>query len=333
MDAQMIQDVASVADAADTIPVRFIRPEDDRPRVKDQLPQVPVIDFSIKDEEELVAQIYNVSSEWGIFQLVNHGIPDDVISKLKQVGTHFFELSQEEKEVYASPPDAKIVDGYGSKLQKQVDGIIDGRVDHFYNILSPRAAVSYQFWPKNPTSYREATEEYTKYLLKVGERLLRCLSKGIGLEENEIRAAVGGDDLVYLLKINYYPPCPSPDLALGVEAHADMTAMTILVPNDVQGLQVLHQGNWIDAQYIPSALVINIGSVIKILSNGKYKAVIHRATVNKEKTRMSWPVFMVPPEDREVGPHPKLVTEQNPAKYKTKKYIDYAYCKLDEIPL
>lgn len=72
---------------------------------------------------------------------------------------------------------------------------------------------------------------------------------------------------------------------------------------------------------------------LQILSNGKYKANIHRATVNKEKTRMSWPVFTVPPEDMKVGPHPKLVTEQTPAKYETKKYKDYAYCKLDEIPL
>lgn len=319
----MIQDVgASVAKAADTISTKFIRPEDETPRVKDQLPQVPIIDFSIKDDEQLVAQIYNVSSEWGIFQLVNHGIPDGVINKMKQVGTHFFELSQEEKEVYASPPGAKSIEGYGNKLQKQADGIIEGHVENLYNILSPRAAVSYQFWPKNPPSYREATEEYAKYLHKVEERLLRCLSKGIGLEENDLRAAVGGDDLVYLLKINYYPPCPSPDLALGVPAHADMTAITILLPNDVQGLQVFHQGNWIDAQYIPNALVFNIGSIIQIVSNGKYKATIHRATVNKEKTRMSWPVFMVPPEDMEVGPHPKLVTQQNPAKYKTNKYRD-----------
>ncbi|KAL8132798.1 hypothetical protein AgCh_008324 [Apium graveolens] len=332
----MKHDVASVADSADTISTKFIRPKDERPRVttsKDQLPEVPVIDFSIKDDEALVAQIYNVSSEWGIFQLVNHGIPDDVMSKLKEVGTQFFELSQQEKETYASPPDAKIVDGYGSKLQKEVDGVIEGRIDHLYNILHPCSAVNYQFWPKNPPSYREATEEYTKYLLKVGERLLRCLSKGIGLEENELRAAVGGDDLVYLLKIIHYPPCPSPDLAFGFQAHADMIAMTILVPNDVQGLQVSHQGNWIDAQYIPNALVIHIGGIIQIVSNGKYKAIIHRTTVHKEKARMSWPVFMVPPGDMDVGPHPKLVTEQNPAKYKTKKYIDYAYCKFDEIPL
>lgn len=111
---------------------------------------------------------------------------------------------------------------------------------------------------------REANEEYTKYLHEVEERLLRCLSKGIGLEEDELRAAVGGDELVYLLKINYYPPCPRPDLALGVPAHTDMSVLTILVPNDVQGLQVFHEGNWIDVQYIPNALVIHIGDQLEV---------------------------------------------------------------------
>ena len=70
----------------------------------------------------------------------------------------------------------------------------------------------------------------------------------------------------------------------------------------------------------------------QILSNGKYKSVLHRTTVNKEKARMSWPVFMEPPSDFEVGPHPKLVNKENPPKFKTKKYSDYVYCKLNKIP-
>ena len=37
-------------------------------------------------------------------------------------------------------------------------------------------------------------------------------------------------------------------------------------------------------------------------------------------------------KEQEVGPHPKLVNQDNPPKYKTKKYKDYAYCKLNKIP-
>lgn len=99
---------------------------------------------------------------------------------------------------------------------------------------------------------------------EVTDKLFRCLSLGLGLEETAMKEAVGGEELHYNLKINYYPPCPRPDLALGVAAHTDLSALTILVPNDVPGLQVLKDGRWIDAKYIPNALIIHIGDQIEV---------------------------------------------------------------------
>lgn len=99
---------------------------------------------------------------------------------------------------------------------------------------------------------------------KVVEKLFRLLSLGLGLEGEELKKAAGGDDLIYLLKINYYPPCPRPDLALGVVDHTDMSTVTILVPNDVQGLQASRDGRWYDVEYIPNALVIHIGDQMEV---------------------------------------------------------------------
>lgn len=98
----------------------------------------------------------------------------------------------------------------------------------------------------------------------VVDKLFRCLSVGLGLEGHELKEAVGGENLVYLLKINYYPPCPRPDLALGVPSHTDMSSLTILVPNDVQGLQANRDGHWYDVKYIPNALVIHIGDQVEV---------------------------------------------------------------------
>jgi flavonol synthase len=60
--------------------------------------------------------------------------------------------------------------------------------------------------------------------------------------------------------------------------------------------------------------------------------VLHRTTVSKEKTRMSWPVFVEPPTELVVGPHPLLITGECPAKYKAKKFKDYKYCKINKLP-
>ncbi|KAG8378295.1 hypothetical protein BUALT_Bualt08G0122600 [Buddleja alternifolia] len=328
---QRVQDVAS--SCKEELPPEFIRSEDEQPRFTTfhgRSPEVPVVDLC-QPPEDLVQSMFNASTKLGLFQIVNHGIPNEVIGNLQKVGRQFFELDKEEKEVCAKDPESKSVEGYGTKLQKDAQDR-KGWVDHLFNKIWPPSVIDYRFWPKNPPDYREATEEYGKHLHEVVNKLMRCLSLGLGLEAEELKTAVGGEELVYNLKINYYPPCPRPDLALGVPAHTDLSALTILVPNEVQGLQVFQDGNWYDVSYIPNALIIHIGDQLEICSNGTYKAVFHRTTVNKEKTRMSWPVFMEPPPHLEVGPHPKLITQQNQPKYKTKKFGDYVYCKLNKIP-
>ncbi|KAL1533649.1 iron ascorbate-dependent oxidoreductase [Salvia divinorum] len=330
MEVERVQSIASKSKLSNTIPSQFIRSENEQPAASTLhgvVLEVPVIDLS--DGKTASRLISEASSEWGIFQVVNHGISDEIIAKLQRVGREFFELPKEEKELIAKTPESGM-EGYGTSLHKKIEGK-KGWVDHLFHKIWPPAALNYNFWPKNPY-YREANEEYAEKLLEVSNKLAKWLSLGLGLEDGELKAAMGGEDIIYLMKINYYPPCPRPDLALGVVAHTDMSAITILVPNEVQGLQVFRDDHWYDVKYIPNALIIHIGDQIEILSNGKYKAVYHRTIVNKERTRMSWPVFLEPPSDLELGPISKLVNQQNPPKYKTKKYKDYAYCKLNKIP-
>lgn len=63
---------------------------------------MPIVDFSRDlDEEKLVESILDASYKKGIFQILNHWIPLYVISRLQKVGMEFFELPQEEKEVYS----------------------------------------------------------------------------------------------------------------------------------------------------------------------------------------------------------------------------------------
>ncbi|RZS25663.1 hypothetical protein BHM03_00058894 [Ensete ventricosum] len=353
MEVQRVQAIASLSVATNDIPPEFVRSEHEQPGIttyRGPVPDIPVIDLVDGDEGRVTRAIAEASQEWGIFQLVNHGIPGEVIQALQRVGREFFELPQEEKEKYAGAPGS--IQGYGTKLQKDLEGK-KSWVDFLFHNIWPPARVDHRAWPENPVDYRKANEEYAKHLVGLVEKMLVSLSKGLGLEDDVLKHAVGGDDLEFLLKINYYPPCPRPDLALGVVAHTDMSAITILIPNDVPGLQVFKDNHWFDAEYVPDAIIVHIGDQIEvcrrqamlphqlhvlmgewlqILSNGRYKSVLHRTTVNKEKARMSWPVFCSPPGETVIGPLPQLVSDEQPAQYKTKKYKDYAYCKLNKLP-
>jgi flavonol synthase len=112
---------------------------------------------------------------------------------------------------------------------------------------------------------REVTKEYAKYMRDVVDKLFTTLSLGLGLEGHVLKEAAGGEQIEYMLKINYYPPCPRPDLTLGVVAHTDLSAITILVPNEVPGLQIFKDDHWIEAKYIPDALIIHIGDQIEVI--------------------------------------------------------------------
>ncbi|MBA0630051.1 hypothetical protein Godav_002184 [Gossypium davidsonii] len=334
MEVERVQAIVSSSLTEDNIPTEFIRPEDEQPAITTfhgPIPDIPVIDFSDPDQDNIIRLIANASRDWGIFQVVNHGIPFDLIQTLQLVGKQFFNLPQEEKEVYAKPPSAHTIEGYGSKVGEDVNGKKNWS-DYLFHRIWPASCINHQFWPKNPPSYRAVNEVYAQEVRKVVDKLFKWLSIGLGLEADVLKEGAGGEEIEYLMKINYYPPCPRPDLTLGVASHTDLSAMTVLVPNEVPGLQVFKDDHWIDAKYIPGALLVHIGDQIEILSNGKYKAVLHRTTVDKKKTRMSWPVFLEPPGEFVVGPLPQLVDPQNPPKYKPKKFKDYSYCKLNKLP-
>ncbi|XP_034926966.1 flavonol synthase/flavanone 3-hydroxylase [Populus alba] len=335
MEFDRVQAIASLSFDKETIPEEFIiRPEKEQPATTTfhgAVPEIPTIDISDPNQETLVRLIADASKEWGIFQVVSHGIPGDLIAKLQDVGKKFFELPQEEKEVYAKPRDSTNIEGYGSKLQNNPQEN-KSWVDHLFHRIWPPSSINHQFWPQNPPSYREVNEEYAKHMREVTDKLFTALSLGLGLEGHALKEGAGGEDIEYMLKINYYPPCPRPDLTLGVAAHTDLSALTILVPNEVPGLQIFKDGNWFEAKYIPNALIIHIGDQIEILSNGKYKAVLHRTTVAKDKARMSWPVFLEPPGELVVGPLPHLINKDNPPKFMAKKFKDYMYCKLNHLP-
>jgi flavonol synthase len=154
MGVERVQGIASLS--KDEIPAEFVRSVNEQPgitTVHGEVLEVPTIDLTDPDEEKVLRAIADASRNWGMFQIVNHGIPVEAITKLQASGKEFFELPQEEKEVYAKPPGPHSMEGYGTKLQKEAEGK-KAWVDHLFHKIWPPSAVNYRFWPKNPPSYR-----------------------------------------------------------------------------------------------------------------------------------------------------------------------------------
>ncbi|XP_061342929.1 leucoanthocyanidin dioxygenase-like [Gastrolobium bilobum] len=325
-----------------SIPNEYVRPQEELTsignvfeEVKKEGLQVPTIDLKeIDSEDEFVRakcreKLKKAAQEWGVMHLVNHGIPEDLINSLKKAGEAFLSLPIEEKEKYANDQASGKIDGYGSKLANNASGQLEWE-DYFFHLVFPEDKRHMSIWPKTPSDYTEVTSEYAKQLRGLATKILGLLSLGLGLEEGRLEEEVGGmEELLLMLKINYYPICPQPELALGVEAHTDVSSLTFLLRNMVPGLQLFYEGKWVTAKCVPDSILMNIGDTIEILSNGKYKSILHRVLVNKEKVRISWAVFCEPPKEKIIlKPLPELVTNAEPARFPPCTFAQHIQRKL-----
>lgn len=114
---------------------------------------------------------------------------------------------------------------------------------------------------------REVIAEYSKEVVRLGGVLLKILSINLGLSEDFLRNAFGGDDVGACLRVNFYPKCPQPDLTLGLSSHSDPGGMTFLLPDqNVPGLQVRRGDGWITVKPAPHAFIVNMGDQIQVLT-------------------------------------------------------------------
>eukprot|EP00252_Welwitschia_mirabilis_P014291 TRINITY_DN3143_c0_g1_i2.p1 TRINITY_DN3143_c0_g1~~TRINITY_DN3143_c0_g1_i2.p1 ORF type:complete len:180 (+),score=35.07 TRINITY_DN3143_c0_g1_i2:159-698(+) len=155
----------------------------------------------------------------------------------------------------------------------------------------------------------------------LAQRLIGIMSEALGLPASYLQEVIG--EPYQNITISYYPPCPQPDLTLGLQDHSDMGIITLLIQDEVGGLDVLKDSQWIRVVPCPDAIVVNLGDATQIFTNGQYKSVVHRVIVNAERSRLSVATFYDPSKETLVSPAPELVTKDSSQKYKEVLYGDY----------
>lgn len=303
---------------------KFILPEQHRPSVAltrsgDEIPVVDMAGLNDSRREETLAVMHKACVEWGFFQVVNHGVATEVMEGMKKQVEEFLALPMSER----APGGVKkgvASQGYGSGYVKPDTGARDWR-DYFLLRTYPESMRDYNTWPKS-SAFRDVIGQYTLELKKLAEKLLECLSINLGLEPNFLREAVG--ELHQDLLINHYPPCPKPDLAVGANKHTDLGAVTCLWQlEDVIGLQVLKDNEWVPVKPLPGAYIINVADMVEIATNGIYKSVTHRAVVNTSRRRVSIAAFYDLNPEAIVKPAPQLVGKGE-ALYPPTRFCDHA---------
>eukprot|EP01018_Ginkgo_biloba_P017660 Gb_32328 [translate_table: standard] len=322
-----IERVQSIAESGvEYLPAKYIRPEEDRPHgnVLVDEEQIPVIDLSgLEDERrhKTMEKISNACKEWGFFHVINHGISPKILEAGYEVSKQFFELPLEEKQKHANDPRTYV--GYGSRTGVQKGAVLDWG-DYYYHHFLPLSLREEHKWPSKPEEYRRIIKEYCQGTLGLCLNLLSVFSENLGLPSDYLKEAFGREGEIGLcVRLNYYPPCPQPDLTYALAPHSDPGGITFLLQDDVAGLQVRKGDNWVSVRPLDNALVVNLSDQIEILTNGLYKSVEHRSIANKKKTRMSLVVFCNPHGENKIGPIKELINDSNPPLYREMTFNEY----------
>ncbi|KAL1561942.1 protein SRG1-like [Salvia divinorum] len=285
---------------------------------------VPIIDMknlfsSGEAKASELEKFHSACKEWGIFQLMNHGLDGSLLEKLRREIHEFYALPLEERLRYKIR--AGEFEGYGQNLiQNSGDEKADW-AERFYMITNPIRRRKPHLFPELPGSLRESLEGFITELQKVAKWLLGLIAEALEMDAKEIEEMF--EDGMQSVRMNYYPPCPEPDKVIGLMPHSDGSGVTVLLQvNGVQGLQIKKDGLWMPVEFLPEALAVNLGDIVEVLSNGLYKSIEHRAAVNSEKERISIAMFFNPNFEANVGPSPALLANQKPI-FKTMSMEEY----------
>ncbi|XP_017232575.1 oxoglutarate-dependent flavonoid 7-O-demethylase 1 [Daucus carota subsp. sativus] len=299
------------------IPSRYVR-FDQKCLVSDSDSlQVPVIDMNMLLDCELMnselRKLHQACKEWGFFQLINHGVSNSLLERLKTEIGGFFRLPLEEKKKFGQLDGD--IEGYGQLFVVSEEQKLDW-ADMLYLGTRPAHLRKPHLLPQFSPSFRDAVLAYSEEVQSLSMKILKLMAKALGILDPADMEVLFEEGLQGM-RMNYYPPCPQPDQVVGLTPHSDADGLTILLQlNETDGLQVRKDGLWIPVKPLPSAFIVNIGDILEVVTNGTYPSIEHRGVVDSVKERLSIATFLHPKIDGEFGPAPSLLSPQNPPKFR-----------------
>ncbi|KAK7309737.1 hypothetical protein RJT34_06706 [Clitoria ternatea] len=322
---------SNVSPAPVSLSSQFILPKEKRPQLSEvaSLTSIPIIDLSDhcsygdNPSASLVVQkITQACEEYGFFQIVNHGVPQHVCNKMMAAITDLFNLPPEQRDTKCHNYYQRDTKCYNYYVHVEGGEKVKMWSECFGHFWYPIEDIIHLLPEKVGSQYGEAFSEYAREIGALSRRLLGLISMALGIEEDCLVKMLGEQPRLRA-QANFYPPCPDPELTMGLPVHTDLNALTVLLQSQVSGLQVIKDGKWIAVPAIPHAFVINLGDQIQVMSNGRFKSVHHRAVTNKVQQRLSMAMFYGPNTGNLIGPIKDLIDEEHPPRYRHYRFSEF----------
>ncbi|NJM28672.1 MAG: isopenicillin N synthase family oxygenase [Pseudanabaena sp. RU_4_16] len=227
----------------------------------------------------------------GFAVITGHPIAFNLIAETYQEWQQFF--NSPAKHDYTFDP--ALQSGYFPFKSEHAKDSIEPDLKEFFHVYKPSdlpKGISDCTWQL----FVQLTQLATEILgwIETSERSPDCLR---GLQLSKAIA----DSPSTLLRILHYPPLPEniSEGAIRAAAHEDINLITLLPAATATGLEILdNQGNWHEVPCAMGDLVVNVGDMLQLASQGYYRSTTHRvvnpAGVLAQKSRYSMPLFLHP---------------------------------------
>ncbi len=276
------------------------------------MPALPTIDLTDlrsgpHARRRLASRIDRACREVGFFTVTGHGLDPQRLAELDRLSRAFFALPVEEQSAIAMAHGGRAWRGWfpldGELTAGRADhksGVYFGRElpDDDPRVRARRLLHGANLFPRRPSGWRAAVLGWIELMERLGQQLLELIACGLGLPDDAFRRTITADPTV-LFRIFHYPAGLD---GWGVGEHTDYGLLTILAQDDRGGLEVHTPDGWIAVPGDPTALVVNVGDMLELLTGGRYRSTPHRVRNTSGADRLSFPFFLDPSWEAVVRP-------------------------------
>jgi isopenicillin N synthase-like dioxygenase len=253
-------------------------------------PSIPLLDLRRFDLGEtkraaFLDELRSAARQFGFFYLTGHGVDPGLLHDLMGSARRFFALPESEKlavEMANSPHFRGYTRIAGERTRGQQDWReqIDIGAEQPALVCGPDTPPWVRLqgpnqWPAALPQLRHAVLRWQAAALEVLSRLLSAFALALGQNEHVLEPLYRDGPHVLVKLIRY----PGRDLTAsdqGVGAHKDSGLLSLLLQDDAGGLQVESAQGWIDITPRAGTLVVNIGELLELASDGYLRATLHR---------------------------------------------------------
>ena len=309
---------------------------------------VPVIDIGELTATDLpdsvVRAVADAAEHYGFFQIINHGIPQDTVAEVwRQTEAFFHQPTETKRRIMRTKDNTRgYYDRELTKNARDLKEVLDIAHVPFPELApnDPRnhhAVDGENQWP-DIQGFEDTMVRYLQACERVSFRLLGAFSAGLGEPSDRLHQHFV-DDHTSFVRMNHYPlgDVLSADEADEVTAlgdmalhhHSDAGALTLLLQDDVGGLQVKLDQNWVDVEPIEGALVVNTGDMMQVWSNDRYQAALHRVRPVTDRPRFSLPYFFNPSYTTDYEPLACSIDQGDTAHYRSINWGQFRQARAD----